>query len=223
MTVTGDDGQVLRTESYQYDTNGNRTQSTTLRTLADGTVESLVTSYVYDAENRLVQTTLPDGAVSTTEYNTFGQQGKTTDALGRETTYAYDDRGNMVATTYPDGTTSSMTYDVENRNTSGTDRNGVTTYYVYDALGRMTQTILPDDTMPTNTLVEVVDILAAPELADNPFTATVYDGDSRVVASIDANGNRTEVEYDDASRRVLVRTALGEETRTTYDLSLIHI
>ena len=217
MTVTGDGGQVLHTESYQYDANGNRTQSTTLRTLADGTVESLITSYVYDAENRLIETTLPDGAVSTTEYNTFGQQGKTTDALGRETTYAYDDRGNMVATTYPDGTTSSMTYDVENRNTSGTDRNGVTTYYVYDALGRMTQTILPDDTMPTNTLVEVVDILAAPELADNPFTATVYDGDSRVVASIDANGNRTEYEYDEASRRVLVRTALGEETRTTYD------
>ena len=37
------------------------------------------------------------------------------------------------------------------------------------------------------------------------------------MANVDANGNRTEYEYDAAGRRVLVRDALGNETQTEYD------
>lgn len=217
MTVTDSSGAVLRGETYEYDTLGNRTKSATTRTLADGTVESLVKLYEFDAESRLTKTILPGGATSRTEYNSIGKQSKTIDALGRETLYEYDSRGNLILTSYPDTTTSSTAYDVEGRRTASTDQAGETTYFVYDALGRLVSTILPDDTMPSVILIEVVDILAAPELVDNPTTSTEYDGDGRVTASIDALGNHTEYEYDAAGRRVLVRDALNNETRTAYD------
>ncbi|MGJ8677448.1 MAG: PKD domain-containing protein, partial [Akkermansiaceae bacterium] len=217
MSLTDSDGAVLRTETYEYDDLGNRTKSTTTRTLVDATVETLVSTYVYDAESRLLSSTLPDGTTTSTEYNSIGKQSISTDALGRETTYSYDDRGNMVSMTYPDGTSSFTAYDVEGRRTASTDQLGITTYYIYDALGRLVETILPDDTMPATVLSEVADILTSPELADNPSVTTEYDGDGRVVASIDALGNRMEYEYDAASRRVLVRDALGNETLTSYD------
>ncbi len=217
MIVTDADGQLMRGESYSYDENGNRITSTTTRTLADGTQQSLTTSFLYDAENRVIQTTFPDGSTTSTVYNSIGKTASSTDQLGRVTTINYDSRGNQVLMTYPDSSTSSMTYDVENRQTSTTNQLGETTYMLYDALDRQTVTIYPDDTMPAVTLVEVVDIAAATELADNPRSITEYDADSRVIATIDALGNRTEFEYDAAGRRTLVRDALGQETLTEYD------
>ncbi|WP_346188841.1 tandem-95 repeat protein [Rubritalea halochordaticola] len=217
MTVKDAAGNVLRSESYTYDDNGNRLTTTTSRTKQDGTVETLVTSFTYDAENRVRVTTLPDGSTTEVIYNSFGKQQKTIDQLQRETLYEYDDRGNLVKTTYHDNTFSTTTYDLENRSVASTNRMGVTTYFVYDALGRMTATILPDDSMPASVLDSVADILASSALADNPRTVTEYDADGRVVASIDALGNRTEFEYDAAGRRTLVRDALGKETLTTYN------
>ncbi|WP_159434959.1 tandem-95 repeat protein [Rubritalea squalenifaciens] len=217
MTVKDAAGNVLRSESYTYDDNGNRLTTTTTRTKQDGTVDTLVTSFTYDAENRVRVTTLPDGSTTEVIYNSFGKQQKTIDQLQRETLYEYDDRGNLVKTTYHDNTFSTTTYDLENRSVASTNRMGVTTYFVYDALGRMTATILPDDSMPASVLDSVADILASSALADNPRTVTEYDADGRVVASIDALGNRTEFEYDAAGRRTLVRDALGKETLTTYN------
>ncbi len=75
---------------YQYDAADNKSQQTT--TPAGGS--AIVTTYAYDALNRLQSVT---------------------DASAQTTTYAYDANGNRASVTYPNGNVTSYVYDVNNR------------------------------------------------------------------------------------------------------------
>ncbi len=188
---------VERQESFSYDSNGNRITQSQLWTSPTG-VALLVSSNVFDAQNRLIATVHPDGSITRTEYNSIGKEAARVDALGRRTSYEYDDRGNLVLTTYPDDTTESTEYDEEGRKASSTDRLGRTTDYIYDALGRLSQTIYPDGATPSS----------------------IYDEVGRVETSIDALGNETHYEYEDCScgqRQANVIDALGHVTHYEYD------
>ena len=52
---------------------------------------------------------------------------------------------------------------------------------------------------------------------DGTFTSTEYNKLGQVKAEVDAKGNRTEYEYDDAGRKTVTRNALLQETITQYD------
>ena len=192
--LTGETDALGNATTYTYDANGNRLSESRTRTV-DGTPETLVTTFEYDGNNRLVQTTQPDGSTTRTEYNALGKQARTIDALGHATTYEYDDAGRLTATTYPDGTSESSTYDAEGRRLTSTDRAGRVTSHAYDALGRLTQTTFPDGTA----------------------TSTTYDAAGQVIATTDPLGHVTSYEYDDAGRRTKVSDALGHATTFTYD------
>ena len=179
---------------YTHDLNGNRLSMTTLRTTATGP-ETVVTRYSYDAQNRLVNTVMPDGSMSDTQYNAIGKPSVTRDALGRETATLYDDQGRMVQTTLPDGTTESTAFDAEGRRISSTDRAGHTTTYAYDRVGRLTRT--------TQT--------------DGSFRSTAYDAAGRVVSETDARGNSVSYVYDTAGRRTAVQDATGAQTTSEFD------
>jgi RHS repeat-associated protein len=181
--------------AYTYDANGNRLSETRIRTLPGGGTETLVTQYEYDALNRLVKTTQPDGSTTRTVYNAIGKQSQTLDPLSRVTSYEYDAAGRLVKTVYPDGTAEASSYDAEGRRLTSTDRAGRETNYIYDALGRLTETIYPD----------------------GAHTTTMYDAAGQVIASTDALGQVTHYEYDDAGRRAKVIDALGHVTTFTYD------
>ena len=123
--------------TYALDANGNRTQQTN----ADG-----VTSYRYDALNRLVQIddlAIPGGPdARSTQYGYDALGNRTTvngvpaysyDASGRITTpgFSYDGNGNLLN----DGATA-YTYDAANR-LIGTASGGTTTAYAYDGWGNL--------------------------------------------------------------------------------------
>ena len=175
--------------TYTYDANGNRLTETRTRTLANGTQESLVTHFDYDALNRLVKTTQPDGSVTRTVYNAIGKQAQTTDAQNRTTSYLYDDQGRLIKTTYPDGTFDSSSYDAESRRLTSTDRAGRITHYDYDQLGRQRKTTFPDSTS----------------------TSTAYDKAGQVESTTDAAGHVTRYVYDDAGRRTQVIDATNTD------------
>ena len=181
--------------SFTYDANGNKLTQMVTRTKADGTKETLTTLYQYDASNRLLKTTYPDGTSTQLVYNSIGKLSDRVDALGHKTHYDYDANGRLVKTTYADGTTEAASYDAEDRRISSTDRAGRTTSYSYDALGRLTKTTYPDGSTAEN----------------------VYDAAGRMIRTIDALGNATQKSYDDADRLMATTDALGKVTTFAYD------
>jgi RHS repeat-associated protein len=185
-TLEGVTGAILSSNTFTYDGNGNRLTSTVWRQV-NGVWKSALTTYIYDAMNRVVQTINPDSGTNTVVYNLIGQQQATIDPLGRATTYDYDNQGRLWRTTYPDLTTELSYYDANGNRTNSVDRAGRTTTFVYDALNRLVQTIYPDNT--TN--------------------RTVYDDVGRVAQTIDARGAVTAFNYDAAGRRLAVTNAVG--------------
>jgi RHS repeat-associated protein len=178
---------ILSTNSYAYDANGNQTNSTVWRRVS-GTWTPATTVYVYDGQNRVVQTIDPNGFTNAVVYDNNGRQSVTIDALNRPTQYFYDTRGNLTNTIYPDTTFEQSAYDQDSRRTNSTDRAGNVTTYVYDALSRVYQTVFPDTT--TNT--------------------TVYDAAGRVAYTLDAFGiTNAAYGYDAAGRQTSVTNAWG--------------
>ena len=167
---------------------------TKTRTTASGP-ETLLTSYQYDKQNRLTQTTYPDGSITQTQYNSIGKQGASIDQLNRQITYQYDLMGRLTQTNYPDGTNDASAYDAEGHRTASTDRGGRTTQFQYDALGRLSKTIY----------------------SDNASTATAYDSIGQVKSTTDPRGNITQYAYDNAGHRTGVTDALNHTTSFTYD------
>lgn len=180
--------------AFTYDANGNQLTSTTTRSTPGGS-DTLVTTFVYDAQNRVIKTIDPLSGTNSVAYNGIGKQDTTTDALGRVTSYTYDNMGQLTLTTYPDSTTEGASYDAEGRRTNSVDRAGRATSYTYDALGRLTQTTFPDATS----------------------TLTSYDAIGRVLNSTDARGLVTGYGYDAAGRRTSVTNALGQVSTYSYD------
>ena len=183
-----------KTVDYSYDNNGNKTLETTTRTTPAG-VEQLVTTYQYDAEDRLVKTIYPDGSATGTIYNEIGKPAVTVDQLGNQTSFVYDVRGNLITTTFPDGTTEQLSYDAENRRRTSTDRVGRVTEYIYGRIGRLVRTTYPG----------------------GDATETSYDPAGRVTAGTDARGNTTTYGYDNAGRRTSVKNALNQISGHAYD------
>ena len=122
-----------------------------------------VTTYDYDALNRLTHVTLPDpdgagvGAPASvwqySEYDLVGSLKKQIDPLGRETTFVYDNlyRRKIVTLPDPDGSGGSdvspvWNYAFDNRTLleSVTDPLTRLTAYGYDNAGRTTVVTLPD-------------------------------------------------------------------------------
>src|SRR6185312_1512045 len=58
--VTQQTDALLNATTFTYDANGNKLTQAATRTKADGTKETLTTSYTYDGDNRLTRTTNPD-------------------------------------------------------------------------------------------------------------------------------------------------------------------
>lgn len=135
-SVTTTTGGTSRTISYDYDLLGNKAamQSPSLGTQAVG--------YGYDALNRLVTVTHPDGAVTRFGYDKAGNRTRLTRANGVVTTYAYDvlnrltdlvntNGAGQVVSAYhyvlnPDGKRLSVTE-------SGASTSNSTASYAYDA------------------------------------------------------------------------------------------
>src|SRR5262249_30670189 len=136
--------------SATYDANGNRLSESKSRTTPTG-VEVLVTTFQYDARNRLVTTIQPDGSTTRTIYDAIGQRTAVVDPSGRQTTSEYDPAGHVFRTPYPDGTQETSAYDAGGRRIASRDRGGRVTTYEYDAIGRLITTTYADGATMTST------------------------------------------------------------------------
>jgi RHS repeat-associated protein len=97
------------------------------------------TTYVFNADGRLVSESDLNGLTTTLAYNTAGQLTKVTDQTGRSITYSYNTSGFVSSVKNPAGQTTSYTYTATNLATV-TDPAGRVTHYTYSTHRMVTET-----------------------------------------------------------------------------------
>ncbi len=194
-------GNPLRWVSTNlYDAVGNVTG--TLSPLGASGVR--LTSFLYDALNRQVETTVgaqlpvgsPQRETTTTIYDAVGNVLAVVDARGNRTSYLYDDLNRQTVTI--DANTNRMTvlYDAANNMTQSTDRDGRVRQFLYDALNRRTKEIwLPSGTPATPVATFSYDYNAANELIDagDQIVTGTYASTSNVTFTFDALGHESQI------------------------------
>ncbi|WP_174999172.1 RHS repeat-associated core domain-containing protein [Rugamonas aquatica] len=122
----GNSGQRV---DYRYDGNGN------LESVTD--VQSHVTRYEYDSQNRLLKQTAPDLGVTEYSYDDNGMLEWVKDPRGHTTSYARNGFGDVTTQVSPDSGTTTYDYDSAGLLYSESKANGKVLVYGWDKLGRL--------------------------------------------------------------------------------------
>lgn len=169
-----------------HDAEGNVTS----RTLVDAgpSPQAASEGSTYDADNNLTAFTDANGHTTHYTYNQFGQLTTMTDPLGNTSNFDYDPgTGLLVEVTDPLGNMTRFAYDAAGNKVSETNPLGALTRFAYDATGRLTSG---------------TDARGTAAGADPAaFTsASAYDGEDRLLKSVDALGRSQTWSYDSAGR-----------------------
>ena len=207
-------------KTFEYDRTGNK--------VAEIDERGNVTSHVYDALNRVAQTTrhmngdVPD-IVTGQKYNPLNQPEEYTDARGYKTLYAYDKIGRLARVTTPT---------VSTDNGSGAVQTGVlvtTCSYDGDNAGGSvfaTTPIKPTSTINTRgyeSLIIYDDLYRAvetrAEYAPGQFATkkTDYDGVGNAYRITDELGKVREIDFDALNRPYRTKEPDGGIRLTTYN------
>jgi RHS repeat-associated protein len=165
----------------------------------------------------LAQVTDPNSIVATYGYDADGRILYKQDALGNRTTCTYDGVGHHLTVTNPLSQVFAITYDYRNRVTGFTEPTGAATTYTYDnnnnlltrtdALANVTAySYDPEDRLET-----VTDPLSR-------ITTLAYDSVGKLLSITDPAGNVTAGQYDGAGQLVATTDALGKNTTFTHEL-----
>lgn len=178
-------------------------QPTTYQYYADKLIKSMTdplgrtTTYTYDANNNLTQSTrlsgTPSAQTGTFTYESVDNQVATaTDPLGRTTTFDYDNQGNLVAVVDPLSQGTSFTYNAAGQPLSTTDALNDKGTFAYDS----------------GDLVSVTD----------PLSRTItrfLDGARRPVSVTNPLGQTTRNQYDAFNEPIRQGTAHRSATTAT--------
>jgi YD repeat-containing protein len=167
--------------TYAYDAAGNRISAT------DGT--GRVTTYAYDALQRLKEVQIASSVERTLEYDGENHVTTYTDALGHVTSTAFDGLGQRLSNTSPETGMSAFTYDGAGNILTRVDALNNTTTFQYDALNRLTKIVAQDGSTSELT-----------------YDQGTY-GNGRLTTVKDASGTRTFT-YDAMGRRIRDERAL---------------
>ncbi|MEL7496446.1 MAG: putative Ig domain-containing protein [Planctomycetota bacterium] len=188
---------------YRYDSNGNSTGNEAVILLPDGEMETFAVSFEIDANGNQTSIIAPDGSSVQQAFDPLGRITQITDQDGRVTSLDENDSQTPGLVTLSDGRQISTEFSLNDQPIAQTNLNGHATRYEYDLAGNLARQILPDDTPDDE--------------SDNPIISYEYDGNQRLTAVIDSLGNRTEYEYDASGNQILIRDALGRETRSEFN------
>lgn len=222
---------------YEYDNDGNITRVTdSLGNVTSSTYDATdnkltetnalgkTTTFTYDAFGNQTSVTDSLGNKTQTTYNSLNQPLTVTDPLGHITTNNYDSNGNLLSaqdtlgniTSYVNssqglpltikdalGNTTSFIYDIAGRVTQQTDAFGNVSNFSYDANG--------------NQLTQIVTRTKADGTKEALATQYQYDGNNRLVKTINPDGSTTQTTYNAFGQPSDMIDALGRKTHTDYD------
>ncbi len=221
---------------YTYDPAGNLLKAEA----GDGKKVLSVTSYEYDALNRVVAVTDPAGGKTLYGYDRYsGRVSSITDPMGNRRTYCYDAAGELTEETDIKGNATRYTYDILGKLTSVTDGAGRTIKYNYLPGGRLEKVTYPDgrqtgyeyDSMgqiqkrTDNTgysaawYYDNMGRIQKVEGSDGQEKSFTYDKTGHVTSVTDALGNKTEYAYTPGGRLREIVDAMGSRTEYTYDMA----
>lgn len=143
------------------------------------------TTLSYDALDRPLTVTYPDGNTATYEYH--GRQERRVDVLGAATVFVRDSDGRLITRTDAAGATTTYGYDLLGRLVSITDPDGNVVHQEYDSLGR--RTVLDDP--------------------DHGRWLYTYDAIGQLTRQVDARGAVTVFTYDVLGRTLTKEVGSG--------------
>ncbi len=216
----------VRTE-YTYDENGNRL------TILDA--NGNLTTFTYDALNRLVSEIDALDHTWTYAYDNAGNRVSTTDAKGATTNYVYDDANRLVTIDYPSGADVTFTYDNAGRRLSMTDGLGTTAWnydeanrpasitdpfdatvqYAYDAVGNRTSLTYPNQQTVTYSY-DNADRLTTVTSDQLSVASYQYDAANRLTGITRPNGVNTAYDYLNNGWLQSITHAAGIEALGSY-------
>ena len=233
LQAAGEDG-AARVVDYTYDPAGNL-----LKTQAGGVEDPLsVTTYEYDALNRVTAVTDPVGGKTTYQYDRkSGRISSITDAAGNRRTFRYNKMGELTEETDIRGNTTKYEYNALGSPVSVTDGAGRTTRHYYLPGGRREKTVYPDGTQLSyeydslgrlkkktgqngysiSYIYDCMGRVVSVTGSTGQEKSYVYDIMGNVVSATDADGNTTKYAYTQSGRLKEVTDALGSRTEYTYD------
>jgi len=206
-----------RTTTHQYDRNGNRTRTTVADTGGSANpTPARVTAYVYDAADRLVSTTDPEGGVTRREFDANGNVTRVVDAEGRVIETLYDARDRRIELRVRDF--------VDDPIAGSTPRTMVLGRWSYNAAGRVVVEARPQPGTggrpgQATPSVPMSETRTAYDRADRPVSVTLAGFDNRAgVTPAARDVVLAAYTYDDAGNRVTETVGGGLRTTTyTYD------
>jgi len=196
-----------------------------------------VTTYGYDALNRVTSKSDPLTNTWTYTYDLAGNRISTIDAKNQTIQYTYDAGGQLTIIDYPgsepdvtftydltgqrlsmtDGLgTTTWTYDNLNRPTSVTDAFGKTVGYDYDAVGNRVQLIYPDGKTVAYEYDDLNQLTGVTDW-DNQDTGYTYDAVGQLESVSLPNGITSQYSYDDAGRLSELQHEAGANTLASYN------
>ena len=200
-----------------------------------------ITSYAYDALNRLVTITYPDQSTKQYTYDFRNNKTSEIDQLEHKNLYQYDLAGELQSITYANGTTDAGTakyayypnglvqtitdevnnvttysYDAARRLTSVKDALKDVTQYGYDADSRRTS--MTDANLNTTTYgFDARSRLQTVTYMDKTTDQYTWDGVGNQLTTTDQATNTTKRQYDQVNRLSTVTDPLTNLTQYAYD------
>ena len=209
--VTSDPQGTVYTDT-SYDALGRvHTVSNPYRTGGDITTTTGTTTYTYDALDRKISESYPDGSVLTTAY--CGSTTLVTDPTARWRRSTSDALGRLVEVDEPNAPGATV-------NSNGCPGSGEpiwVTSYAFDTLGNLTQVVQNGSRQRNFTYDSLSHLLTAA----NPESGTVsysYDNDGVLTSKLDARGISTTYSHDALNR--LTQKSYSDSTLSafyTYD------
>jgi len=221
----------------EYDSDGNVTRTTdalgnvTTRTydendnkLSETNALGKTTNFTYDASGNKLSETDPLGHVTSSSYTGRNQILSITDALGHTTSNSYDSSGSLLSMKDPLGNTTSYSYNSQGLPVTVKDAAGHTTGLGYDGNGRITsQTDALGNVInftydaAGNKLSQAVVRTKADGTTETLTTQYQYDGDNRLVKTINPDGSTTRTVYNAIGKQSDTFDELNRQTHFDYD------
>jgi RHS repeat-associated protein len=179
-----DIGAYNQTVTYGYDAQGNLARVDGARTDVTD-----VTTYSYDALNRLTQTLNADNGFSLISTNALDQTTRIVDPANQITTLTVNAFGDTTKTLSADTGTTTRSFDTAGNLKSETDARGIVVSYSYDALNRVVTKSSSDTATPV--LSYLYDQTSLGRLNFIQFNGSFqhylnYDAQGRIAYQIDA-------------------------------------